>query len=145
MILIYFLTWTLLLYCIHRIAHKVKFIKKFHNAHHVYVIKFGSPGWKLHNIILYTDDVPSTIDLYITEVIPTFIFSLITNQWWIFILYYIWAAFLQEELEHRKGLNLPLLTSGAWHLIHHKKANKNFGLFLPIWDILFGTYKNVDK
>jgi sterol desaturase/sphingolipid hydroxylase (fatty acid hydroxylase superfamily) len=105
----------------------------------VYINKTGSPGWKLNNIVLYNDNLPSTIDLYITEVIPTFVFSLITNQWWIFIFYYIWAAFLQEELEHKKGLNFTILTSGDWHLIHHRNPNKNFGLFLPIWDIIFRT------
>jgi sterol desaturase/sphingolipid hydroxylase (fatty acid hydroxylase superfamily) len=134
-----------MLYFIHRLAHKIKFIKVFHNQHHVYVNKIGSSGWKLNNIVLYNDNLPSTIDLYITEVIPTFIFSLITNQWWIFIFYYIWAAFLQEELEHKKGLNFTVLTSGDWHLIHHRNPNKNFGLFLPVWDILFRTYKHVDK
>jgi len=145
MIILYFLSWTLMLYFIHRLAHKIKFIKVFHNQHHVYVNKIGSSGWKLNNIVLYNDNLPSTIDLYITEVIPTFIFSLITNQWWIFIFYYIWAAFLQEELEHKKGLNFTVLTSGDWHLIHHRNPNKNFGLFLPVWDILFRTYKHVDK
>ena len=88
---------------------------------------------------MFNDDWPSTIDLWITEVIPTVIFSWITGQWWITVFYYLWAAFLQEPLEHKRGLNLPLLTCGDWHLKHHIRPDKNFGLFFPVWDKIFGT------
>jgi sterol desaturase/sphingolipid hydroxylase (fatty acid hydroxylase superfamily) len=60
------------------------------------------------------------------------------NAWWIMLLYYIWAAFLQEELEH-SNLNLYPFTAGQWHMVHHEHPDKNFGLFLPIWDIIFKT------
>jgi sterol desaturase/sphingolipid hydroxylase (fatty acid hydroxylase superfamily) len=77
-----------------------------------------------------------------TEVIPTVLFSFITGQWWIAILYYIWAALLQESIEHNARVNIPILTSGKWHLIHHKN-DLNYGLFVPVWDIIFRTYKRV--
>jgi sterol desaturase/sphingolipid hydroxylase (fatty acid hydroxylase superfamily) len=134
----YFFTWTFVLYWIHRIGHRTPIIKDFHRHHHVYVNK-NITTWHWNNLFLFNDDWPSTIDLWITEVIPTLLFSLITNQWWISIFYYIWAAFLQEPLEHRRGLNLPLLTCGSWHLKHHNRPDKNFGLFFPVWDRIFGT------
>ena len=145
MIIVYFLTWTFILYWIHRIIHKVSFLQKYHNDHHKFINQFGMQGWKWNNLFLFNDTKSSTIDLYITEVIPTFIFSWVTGQWWIFIFYYIWAAILQESLEHNKNLNLPLFTFGKWHLIHHKNFRKNYGLFFPIWDIIFNTYRHVDK
>lgn len=139
----YFICWTFLLYWIHRLVHIVPIIKNFHRIHHVYVHQHQT-GWHWNNLFLFNDNWSSTIDLWITEVAPTFIFSLITGQWWILMFYYFWAAFLQEELEHRKNLNLFVLTCGEWHLKHHRSPNKNFGLFFPIWDIVFGTNKNVD-
>lgn len=146
MIVVYFLCWTFILYWIHRLAHAVNFFKKYHWDHHSYINKNGSSGWNANNLLLFNDTRESTIDLWLTEVIPSFLFSLITGQWWVVIFYYLWAALLQETLEHNSKLNLfPLLTSGKWHLIHHKDAEKNFGLFIPLWDIIFGTYKNVDK
>ena len=144
MILFYFLLWTFILYWIHRIVHKTLVIKNWHWDHHVYITKHGALGWKWNNIFLFNDTWCSTLDLYITEVIPTLLFSLITGQWWIFLFYYSWAALFQENLEHNKNVNIPFIASGKWHLIHHKHPNKNYGLFFPIWDIIFGTYKNVD-
>ena len=143
MFIVYFLLWTFLLYWIHRIGHKISFIKKYHNEHHRHININGMQGWRWNNLLLYNDTKKSTIDLYITEVIPTLIFSMVTQQWWIFIFYYIWAAFFQENYEHNPKLNLPGFTSGKWHLIHHRNYNKNYGLFFPIWDIIFGTYKKV--
>ena len=111
--------------------------------HHRYINNNGMQGWRWNNLLLYNDTKNSTIDLYITEVIPTFLFSLITGQWWIFIFYYVWAAFFQETLEHNPNINVFGFTSGKWHLIHHKRNNKNYSLFFPIWDILFQTNKKV--
>jgi sterol desaturase/sphingolipid hydroxylase (fatty acid hydroxylase superfamily) len=144
MIVVYFLSWTFALYWIHRIGHYISFIKKYHLDHHGFILRNGNPGWSWNNLLLFNDTQKSTIDLWITEVIPSFIFSWVTGQWWIIVFYYLWAALLQEIIEHNEHFNVPLLSSGRWHLIHHRLPDKNFSLFFPLWDIVFGTYKNVD-
>lgn len=94
-------------------------------------------------MFLFNDTWMSTLDLWITEVIPTLIFSLVTGYWWISVFYYLWAAFVQEIIEHNPKFDVfPLLTSGRWHLIHHHNTSVNYGLFTPVWDIAFGTYKS---
>lgn len=145
MVIVYFLSWTFILYWIHRLGHHTPFIKQVHWNHHSYVTKNGMQGWHWNNLFLFNDTWTSTVDLYITEVIPTILFSWITGQWWIFMLYYVWAAIFQEIIEHNKKINIPFFTSGQWHLIPHRFPNKNYSLFFPLWDILFGTYKHVDK
>lgn len=142
MFVIYFLLWTLLLYWIHRLGHIIPIIKDFHYDHHRFINTHGNQGWNINNLLLFNDTWPSTVDLYITEVIPTLIFAIITEQYWIFVFYYLWAALLQESIEHNEKVNLPLLTSGRWHLLHHR-SNYNYGLFFPLWDIVFKTHKNV--
>ena len=137
-ILFYFLLWTFILYWIHRAAHIVPFLKRYHKDHHI-VIKNTKTKWHINNLLMYNDTKNSTIHLWLTEVIPSFIISYITGQWWIIIFYYVWAAFLQENLEHNKELNLPILTAGKWHLKHHQNNKKNFGLFISLWDKLFKT------
>jgi sterol desaturase/sphingolipid hydroxylase (fatty acid hydroxylase superfamily) len=143
MLVFYFLLWTFILYWIHRIAHSSSVLKRYHWDHHRFInlAGFEKSKWEINNLILFNDTRTSTVDLWITEVIPTIIFSLLTDQWWIFIFYYCWAAIFQEVIEHKKGFNLHGLTSGDWHLIHHKSPDKNFGLFIPVWDIVFRTYK----
>lgn len=143
MFLLYFFLWTLILYWIHRIGHKLPVVRTIHMHHHRFVLHHTTT-WHWSNLVLFNDDWTSTLDLWLTEVIPTLLFSLVTGQWWISVFYYIWAAFIQESIEHNPNFNLPILTSGKWHLIHHRN-NSNYGLFMPIWDIIFGTYKNVYK
>lgn len=143
MVVIYFLLWTLTLYWIHRLGHYLPYVREIHLHHHTYVLK-NNVGWHWSNLFLFNDDWTSTIDLWVTEVIPTLLFSLITGQWWISVFYYVWAAFIQESIEHNSNVNMPILTSGKWHLMHHK--NKvNYGLFTPLWDIVFRTYRHVHK
>jgi sterol desaturase/sphingolipid hydroxylase (fatty acid hydroxylase superfamily) len=134
----YFFLWTFILYWIHRAAHITPIIKKYHFNHHK-VINTNSIKWNWNNLLLYNDTVESTIDLWLTEVIPSLIVSYVTGQWWIIIFYYLWAALLQERIEHNKNFDIPFLTSGKWHLKHHRTGNLNYGLFLPIWDKLLGT------
>lgn len=135
----------MILYWIHRIGHSVRFINFYHSAHHSFINKQTSAQvsqkWHWSNLLLFNDNKDSTIDLWLTEVIPTIAFSAITNQWWIFAVYYIWAAFFQEAIEHNNNINIPGILSGKKHLIHHKHVNKNYGLIFPIWDIVFFTYR----
>jgi len=132
-----------MLYWIHRLVHLTPIFRSIHLHHHTFIISHKTK-WHWSNLFLFNDDWTSTLDLWLTEVIPTVLFSLITNQWWIGILYYIWAAFIQETIEHNEKFNIPVLTSGKWHLIHHRSAF-NYGLFTSVWDIIFRTYTRVHK
>jgi sterol desaturase/sphingolipid hydroxylase (fatty acid hydroxylase superfamily) len=139
-----FLAWTFYLYWIHRVCHKVPFVKTAHQDHHKFINLHGKTSWHWNNLLLFNDTWTSTIDLWITEVMPTLLFSYITGHWWLSVFYYLWAALIQEVVEHNPKFNLyPVLTSGKWHLVHHRDSTKNFGLFIPVWDILFGTMKPI--
>jgi sterol desaturase/sphingolipid hydroxylase (fatty acid hydroxylase superfamily) len=138
----YFLLWTFIIYWIHRLGHNIPVLRKFHLEHHKF-IRNNQPTWHWNNIFLFNDNWPSTIDYWLTEVIPTAIFVLITEQWWIGIGFYLYAALIQERLEHNRTFNLyPLYTSGQWHMLHHTSYPCNFGIITPLWDILFKTSKS---
>jgi len=143
-----FISWTLYLYLIHRVIHSIG-LRLFpvafnaHADHHRYINTNKQTTWHWNNLFLFNDTWTSTLDLWITEVIPTLIFSLITGAWWISVFYYFWAALVQEVIEHNPKFDLyPFLTSGKWHLVHHHNTSVNYGLFFPVWDILFGTSKS---
>jgi sterol desaturase/sphingolipid hydroxylase (fatty acid hydroxylase superfamily) len=140
-----FLLWTLVLYLIHRITHRVDFFKSLHYDHHIFVSRNKSTKWKWHDLMLYNDTPKSTLDMWVTEVIPTLCISFFTGHWWLSVMYYIWAAFFQQNLEHNPKYNWYPFTSGKWHLVHHRDPSKNFGLFLPIWDKIFKTEKGITK
>jgi len=142
-----FLLWTLVLYWTHRAAHLIPYIRYFHLNHHFTINRNLKNNclntWHWNNLLLYNDNCKSTFDLWITEVIPTIIFCAITTEWWILGFYYVWAALIQESIEHNPNVNLPLLMSGKKHLVHHKNSNKNYGLLFSFWDKIFRTYKHV--
>jgi sterol desaturase/sphingolipid hydroxylase (fatty acid hydroxylase superfamily) len=54
----------------------------------------------------------------------------------------IWGQYLHSNI--RISLGTPFLTGPQFHRIHHSvethHQNKNFSTYLPVWDILFGTY-----
>ena len=144
MLVVYFFIWLFFLYIIHRIVHVCPYLKEIHWDHHQYISNFTGNNWHWTNLLLINDNWKSTLDLWITEVIPTIIFCFAIGNWYIFWFYYFWAAVIQEIIEHNPQIDFyPFLTSGKWHLIHHENPHKNFGLFLPIIDIILGT--NVKK
>ena len=135
-----FLLWTFCLYWIHRGLHSTPYLKKIHHDHHRIILQ-KIPNWHWNNLLLFNDTWLSTLDLWITEVIPTVILSWITGHWWLIVFYYIWAAFIQETIEHDPKFDIPILVSGKKHLIHHKNSTKNYGLFFLLWDKIFGSYQ----
>lgn len=136
--LLWFFPWTLMLYLIHRLVHCAPVFKNIHLQHHRH-INFNQTGWHYNNLFLFNDTWTCTLDLWITEVFPTIIFSAITNQWWLCVFYYVWAAFFQEDLEHNTNVDVSFFTFGRWHMCHHKNSTKNFGLFFSVWDVVFKT------
>ncbi len=136
-----FLLWTFVIYWMHRLAHVMPVLKDIHAHHHVYVNN-NEVRWHWSNLFLYNDTWKSTADLWITEVIPTIILSYFFG-WWLISVYWFWAAFIQEVIEHNRKFDLyPLITSGKWHMLHHRDAKYNYGVMIPIWDIVFSTRKH---
>jgi sterol desaturase/sphingolipid hydroxylase (fatty acid hydroxylase superfamily) len=137
-----FFLWTFVIYWMHRFAHIIPVMTTFHYDHHKYVTT-NTVNWHWSNLLLYNDTFASTVDLWLTEVIPTIIMSLIFG-WWLFVVYYLWAAFVQERIEHNENFNWYPFTSGKWHMIHHTDKKYNYGICFPIWDILFKTSKPIN-
>lgn len=137
-----FLAWTLMLYWIHRLAHRVPVIKRIHFGHHKFIRCHRPPRWHWSNVLLFQDDWISTLDVWITEIVPTVLFCWITGAWWIAVAFYLWSALVQEQIEHNPKFDCyPWLTSGTWHLQHHANGVCNFGIFVTLWDRVFGTFQ----
>jgi sterol desaturase/sphingolipid hydroxylase (fatty acid hydroxylase superfamily) len=59
------------------------------------------------------------------------------------LLPYLWPYFIHANLRIGFGPAWWLLTSPQYHRIHHsiesKHSDRNFALWFPLWDVLFGT------
>lgn len=129
----------------HRLVHAVPYLRKIHSDHHAQVTNdtIGGPHWT--NLFLYFDSLTSTLDQWITEVIPTILLAMWLDDASVFLFYYIWAAMIQESIEHNPRVNLyPWLSSGRWHLVHHEHPGSNYGVLVPIWDVMFDTWRDID-
>jgi sterol desaturase/sphingolipid hydroxylase (fatty acid hydroxylase superfamily) len=141
------ISWSFVMYWAHRAAHSLPTLRRWHNDHHAYVLKTvlrSHPNvmtWEWNNIFLFNNTWRSTVDFWITDVIPTLLFVLVTGQVWFGVIYYLYCAFLQESLEHNPKFEMYPFVPGAWHLEHHKHGNQNFGVWFPIWDIVFKTHQ----
>lgn len=138
-IILVILVWTLVLYAIHRLAHQIPILQRIHNAHHKTIKKNNTSKWHWSNLFLYNDNWLSTVDLWISDIIPTIGVAIIFDAWWIVFFYYVWAAFFQERLEHNNNINWYPFTCGQWHMNHHNNPKCNYGLFFPVWDKVFKT------
>lgn len=142
MALVHFLAWTFMLYWIHRLGHQIPVVRKIHMGHHRFIATNLPPKWHWTNLFLFQDDWPSTVDVWVTEIIPTLIFCWITGAWWIAVFFYLWSALIQESIEHNPRFNFyPWSTSGQWHLMHHSNGNCNYGIFITVWDKMFQTFR----
>lgn len=135
----YFLGWTFIAYWTHRAAHAFDFLWKFHREHHVVVYegKFEFSWW---NLVGWVNDWKSTLDDWLTEIIPLGLYIWIFPAAWpVVIYYYIDSSLSEGILDHNPRIDVPGLAMGRYHLAHHDDMRVNFDNYTRLWDWVFGT------
>lgn len=140
---IYLLLFTLILYWLHFLMHKVPFLWNFHKLHHSSEELIASStirGHFLETILLDGLSI-GIVNLFMYET------SVIENVNF-FIL--IWTFYIHSNTRFKiKAASFVLITPHD-HLWHHAKdcklnSGQNFGAFLSIWDKIFNTYYYDEK
>lgn len=121
----------------HFARHKIRTLWFFHSVHH-----------SQKELNIFTDDRAHIIDLTIGALlsfIPFFIFD-VSNLYAVMIIGIykpIHNRFLHANLKINLGWLGWLVTSPQFHRVHHSSdpelTDKNFGVYLSIYDYLFGT------
>jgi sterol desaturase/sphingolipid hydroxylase (fatty acid hydroxylase superfamily) len=139
--LLYFLILDFVGYWVHRAQHAAGWWWALHSLHHSQT-----------QMSCWSDDRNHVLDNVITDLCMVLVAVLIGVEPGQFIALLLAGKFI-ESLSHT-NVKLPfgflgerLLVSPAFHRLHHAQANPaepkihdhNFGVVLPIWDILFGT------
>ncbi|WP_445222268.1 sterol desaturase family protein [Bradyrhizobium sp. Pa8] len=62
-----------------------------------------------------------------------------------FVVGYVWFLVWHHLLHHAdmNSLPAPIRRYALWHLAHHHDERCNFGITVPLWDFVFGTYRRV--
>src|SRR5262249_52969616 len=130
-------------YWMHRIHHQVSILWALHEIHHsddqVNVSSAMRSFW--FEIPLQTVLVAYlTLGIIGVERTALVVLPFIMTSWQIFI---------HANLKIHFGSLTPFVPGPQFHRIHHssetKHFNKNFGVFFPFWDIVFGTYYAPEK
>jgi sterol desaturase/sphingolipid hydroxylase (fatty acid hydroxylase superfamily) len=136
--------WALLLlaedflyYWLHRFDHEIRFFWAVHVTHHSsdhmnFTVGFRSSVFQpLYRFIYF---IPLAI-LGFKPLDIVFMYSLTQ----------IWGIFVHTELIRKMGFLEYFMVTPSHHRVHHasnpKYLDKNLGMFLIIWDKMFGTFQ----
>jgi sterol desaturase/sphingolipid hydroxylase (fatty acid hydroxylase superfamily) len=130
--------WDLIFYWYHRAEHKLPWLWKIHRFHHSDSNLNASStlrhSWLEHPIQEILISIPIGYALHL-DAAGWFVVSLSTMMW-LFFIHTNWRLHL--------GVLTPFIGGPQIHRIHHSSMDihrdKNFAVFFPIIDIIFGTY-----
>ncbi len=133
-----FVVFDFFYYWHHRLQHTLPALWEQHKLHHMdeslYCLSSGRHHWLEEAIRGFTITIPMTFLIALGAVQGAMIVFVIGQ----------WAIFIHANVRLPLGPFTPVLTGPQLHRIHHSReirhADKNFAAFLPLWDILFGTY-----
>ncbi len=139
--LLYFVILDFVGYWVHRAQHRIRWWWALHSLHHSQT-----------QLSCWSDDRNHILDNFITSLCMVAVAVAIGVEPGQFVGLVLAGKFI-ESLSHanvalRFGwLGERLLVSPAFHRLHHARANPaepdlhdhNFGVVLPIWDLIFGT------
>jgi sterol desaturase/sphingolipid hydroxylase (fatty acid hydroxylase superfamily) len=126
-----------LYYWLHRFDHEIRLFWAIHVTHHSseqmnFSVGFRSSVFQpLYRFIYF---IPLAL-MGFTPIDIMFVFS--ATQ--------IWGIFVHTELIHKMGWLEYIMVTPSHHRVHHasnsKYLDKNMGMFLIIWDKIFGTFQ----
>ena len=136
-----FLLMDLAFYYWHIVNHRVPFLWRFHNVHHIDPDLDASTGFRFH-----FGEVAMSAVFRVVQV------SIIGLSGWAFAIYEL--VFQANTLFHHSNVRLPIrferllnkiLVTPRMHGIHHstvrEETNSNYASLFPWWDALHGTLR----
>lgn len=126
-----------LLYALHRLQHASDILWQEHLLHHCDENLNVTTASRTHILDIFLSTLFVTIPLALLFRLEPFEIGLLT------MLPVAWNYFAHVNLRVGFGPLWWLVTSPQYHRIHHsleaRHRDRNFALWFPLWDILFGT------
>jgi sterol desaturase/sphingolipid hydroxylase (fatty acid hydroxylase superfamily) len=127
LIVFYFLVIDAIYYWVHRLSHRIPFIKRaMHNTHH-----------DVYNL-LPIDFLHVSVVEYILYFVTTMCFPLlfihVSIVEYLFIVTIILFHQIYTHSEENKPFFLPGFIDSKYHKYHHQIGQGNYSIFFPLWD-----------
>ncbi len=137
-VLLYFLIVDFFYYWFHRLQHTNSFLWEQHKFHHsetsLNVTSTRRVHWLEEPLVMAFIVIPMSL-LFRIEPIEAGFLAFIEI---------LWLQFIHLNLRLELGVFNSVIVGPQHHRIHHscqpQHINKNFAVFFPIWDIVFGSY-----
>jgi len=135
--LVLFLAVDFLFYWLHRFDHEIRFFWATHVTHH--------SSEKLNFSVGFRSSVFQPLYRFIYFIpLACFGFKPLDIAF-LFAVTQIWGIFVHTEIIKKMGWLEYILVTPSHHRVHHasnaKYLDKNMGMFLVVWDKLFGTFQ----
>lgn len=142
-VILYFLIVDFFYYWFHRCQHTNSFLWEQHKFHHsevsLNVTSSRRVHWLEEPLVLLFIVLPMTL-LFNIQPIQAGLLAFIEI---------LWLQFIHMNLRLGAGKLSPIIASPQYHRIHHsyqqEHIDKNYAVFFPIWDIIFGSYYHPQK
>lgn len=136
--------WLLLLiaedflyYWLHRFDHEIRMFWAVHVTHH--------SSQKLNFTVGFRSSVFQPLYRFIYFIPLAYFGFKPVDILFMYSATQIWGIFVHTELIHKMGWLEYILVTPSHHRVHHasnaKYLDKNMGMFLVIWDKMFGTFQ----
>ncbi len=126
-----------LYYWLHRFDHEIRFFWATHVTHH--------SSQKMNFTVGFRSSVFQPLYRFIYFLPLPFLGFKPLDIVFIYSATQIWGIFVHTELVRKMGWLEHILVTPSHHRVHHgsnpKYLDKNMGMFLIIWDKLFGTFQ----
>lgn len=138
MVILAIFVWDFLFYWYHRAEHAFGWLWEIHKLHHSDVHLNVSTSLR-HSWI------ESPLQSLLISTPVAIVFSLDDSIWLVFsVVTTLWLLFVHTNIRLHLGVLTPFVGGPQVHRIHHsieeKHQNKNFAVYFPIIDKVFGTY-----
>lgn len=132
---VYFAVFDFFYYWLHRAQHTWSILWRFHALHHADVNVSMSTTIRHHWL-------EESLRYFVILVPVAILFGPI--PFWMAVVTGLYGLFIHWNMPWQLARIAPFIVTPWYHRIHHSTArehfNKNFTVFFPLWDRLFGTY-----
>jgi sterol desaturase/sphingolipid hydroxylase (fatty acid hydroxylase superfamily) len=140
-ILVFFLIYDFLQWCVHNALHRIPFLWRFHRVHH----SVQEMGFAAHLRYHFMENIVYTIPKF---VVLSYILNIpLPDIGWLYAMTTVIGHLNHANFKVPYGPIKYILNSQRMHIWHHAKdlpsdhpKGMNFAISLSIWDYLFGTY-----
>lgn len=135
----------------HRLMHSVNWLWRFHAVHHSAERLDWLVNTRAHPVDHVVTRLCGLIPLYVLGLAGTAGHSLDTLPLFVTITGGVWGYFIHANLRWRLGCLHRVVTTPAFHHLHHarlqlsERGHGNYAAILPLVDWAFGTYKSPGK